>query len=316
MTGRFLMLLAALLLFGIATLPAQNADISVEIGEGAILPAAVSEEPSWLLMERGLREMDEGEYGRALYLFNKVLDLETWNPEAEMAIGDILFIEGEVELAEEQYEKAYQQRESFIVPEDVYTVLYKLADLYKVTGRTEDWEASLTRILAENATHYTDTFLRQREIYLDMYLEKGLDKLLELYRLERIPEAKAHWELAELYYRSGVFDRTALIHRLFGIVAIVSDAIVEYRRVDPLYQFTDLAEFLELSSRRGNIASYYLTADLYEHLYYLGVSTFRFGEEAMARQLWELVAGNPSAGRYQRLSERQLISPWTDPPSL
>jgi tetratricopeptide (TPR) repeat protein len=312
MKGRFLILLVAFLLPGIAALHAQNADI----GEGEILPAVTSEEPSWLLMERGLREMDEGEFGRALYLFNKVLDQETWNPEAEMAIGDVFLIEGETELAEEQYKKAYEQRQSFIVPEDVYTVLYKLADLYKITARTGDWEAALTKVLAENETRYTEIFLRQKETYLDMYLEQGLNKLLELYRLERIPEAKAHWELAELYYRSGVFDRTALIHRLFGIVAIVSDAIVEYRHVNPLYQFNDLAEFLALSSERENIRSYYLAVNLYEHLYYLGVSTFRFGNEDRARQLWELVADRQAAGQYQRLSERQLISPWTDPPTL
>jgi tetratricopeptide (TPR) repeat protein len=316
MMGRILLLLTALLLSGISPLFSQSGDIAGDDLKGAILPAVASDEPSWLLMERGLREMDEGEYGRALYLFSRVLDLQTWNPEAEMAVGDIFLIEGETVLAEEQYKKAYALRESFIVPEDVYTVLYKLADLYKITARTEEWQETLTKVLAEDEKSYTDTFLRQKDTYLDKYLEQGPDKLLELYRLERLPEARAHWELAELYYRSGVFDRTALIHRLFGVVAIVSDAIVEYRHVDPLFQFTDLAEFLRLSADRDNIRSYYAATDLYEHLYFLGVSTFGFGNEARARQLWELLTDIPAAGRYQRLSERQLTSPWVDLPSL
>ncbi len=271
----------------------------------------------WVLYEMARMEMDRGEYGRALYLFNQVLDLKPVNPEVEMALGDIFRFEGESSLAIKQYEKALSEKEAFPVSDDKYILLYKLADLYKMDARYKEWEATLISIIEEDQAYYTDIFKLNRNLYLDKYLEKGLNKVLELYRLEKQPTVQAHRELGEFYYkysRQGPSNPDAMVHTLFSVIMILSDGIAEYLRIDPFFQFSNLDEFFRLISKLEKISGYFDSASLYKHLYYLGVSSYASGWESRAREVWTVLQETEHSGRYGVLAGKQLGSPWIDKP--
>src|SRR5690349_21638473 len=73
-------------------------------------------EENWLLYERGNAAMSQGEFGTALNLFEQAVLKAGIFPEAEVQIGDVYMEEGEPDLAIAQYDKAYNERKSFIIP--------------------------------------------------------------------------------------------------------------------------------------------------------------------------------------------------------
>lgn len=299
-----------------ASAEAAAPDIGEENRGQLILEPPEEGEPFWLLLERGRKEMEEGEFGTALYLFTKALDQRPLFPEAEMALGDVFLAEGEKELARRQYEKAVEARDALLIPDDIYALRYRMADLHRLDGDYPELERALVAVLQEDQAYYREVYLRLGDRYLGKYLEEGLDRLLELYRLERRPERRAHLELADLYYRAGEREARPVMHRLFAVVIVLSDGIAEYLNFDPLFQFRDLEEFLRLAARRESVADYFTAAGLYEQLYYLAVSTHAAGREARAREVWALLEDLEAAGRYGDLASRQLLSPWVDLPSI
>jgi hypothetical protein len=292
------------------------------LGLAAIALCRANEEPWWLLYEKAQQEMDRGEYGRALYLFTKVLDTRQRPgfPEVEMALGDIYRIEGEKELAAEKYEEAYRLKKHLLSPQDAYTVLYRQVSLHKNDGNLEGWLSALQALLREDAGYYADVFSRSRDAFLNIYREKGLSRLLQLYRLHHQPVALAHAEMGEYQNEHGADAEEAVVHYLFAVVTILTDAIEEIRLVEPDYQFDDVRYFLQHVASRRNVTDYLNRIGIHKQLYYLGVASHALGTatgEALynrrARDIWFMLRQMDEAGRYQELASAQLLSPWVKP---
>ncbi len=281
------------------------------------------EEPWWLLYETGRQEMDRGEYGRALHLFAKVLDLKQQRPafpEVQMALGDIYRIEGEKELAARQYAKAYNQKLHFLSPLDAYTVLYRQASLYKNDDKFDSWLTVLQTLLKEDREYYSDVFSRLREALLNIYRDKGLDRLLQLYRLDYRPVGPAHAQMGEYHNRFGSSKQEAVVHYLFAVVILLTDAIEEVRRTEPAYSFRDVRSFFEHAARRRNVMEYLYRVDIFKQLYYLGVASHALGAATgegvfrrRARDIWFVLRQVDGAERYGELASSQLLSPWEKP---
>ena len=94
-------------------------------GQGQQRPA------SWLSFEEGNALVSQREFGKALEQYKNAIASAGTFPEAEMAIGDVYREEGELDLARKQYEKAYNMRSSFYIPDSKYDVLYKLTKTLK-----------------------------------------------------------------------------------------------------------------------------------------------------------------------------------------
>src|SRR5689334_18705396 len=115
----------------------------VTLVSSSVLADSTAEE-NWLIYERGNAAMSQGEFGNALNLFEQAIHKAGIFPEAEMQIGDIYMEEGEPALALSQYEKAYNERKSFIIPSMQYDVLYKSARVYEYLGQYRNMEDKLS----------------------------------------------------------------------------------------------------------------------------------------------------------------------------
>ncbi|HUV06371.1 MAG TPA: hypothetical protein VMX75_01500 [Spirochaetia bacterium] len=357
------------------------------------------EQPTWLIFEQGKKELEKGEYGQALHLFQKALERKSIYPEVELALGDIYRLEGEPLLAEKQYRKAYSLKSFFLVPEDRFIVLYRLAQLLKDENRTEELSRTLLSIIKDGVeriektrfensllkriikaddrrfllgiyhfeeeaqtyslaqqlnpeeefrlkgimgqagykTYHSDVFEDNRGRFLSTYLEKGIDRLLLLYRLDTRSMAKAHGELGEIYNRkiagAGLEGNAppkelrdeceiAITHYVFSLVILLSDALAEMHFVSPDYRFQGLSGFFKQAARRENVRGFLLDAGVFKYLYYLGVATHAIEKldqpvvelrKGRDREIWELLENEPMAGRYQELARKQLSTPWVQP---
>gem|GEM_PF-1101139 len=277
---------------------------------------------AWFLYEQGkarLEDPEGPELGEALLSFQEAIDKRGAPfPEAEVAIGDIYFQEGALALAKLQYEKAYKLRGGMEIAEEKYTVLYRLADLHEGQDMYADMDRYLQQVL-EDQPYFSDEQYRSfKDAFLSTYEDKGLEHLLKLYRMEGVAfSVPAHAKLGWFYYRTG--RSGAILHGLFALDIMVTEAVKELRRVQPGFVFTTMEDFLDTALQRDNIREYLASGEFFKTLYYLATATYAASRPSLAEPIWQLLAAyplevvGPGALTYADLAARQLKSPWVDP---
>ncbi len=268
--------------------------------------------PYWLLYDQGNAFMDAKEYGSALLKYQEAIAKAGVFPEAEMAIGDIYREEGEVDLAIRHYIKAYNLRNTFYIPESKYDALYKLSRIYEEQRLFRQMEDSLQTIVKDDKGFNQTLISHLKDQIESNYYAKGLDFLLKLYRFTEFFPEKAHSKLGWFYYKTGRFKHS-VIHLLYSIIYKTSEASGYFASKDVDYQFTTILDLLLLSASDKEVSLYLDEVDIYKDLYYLAGSVFSEGYPEHASEIWKLLSGLKSAGKYSDLSLKQLKSPWIEP---
>jgi tetratricopeptide (TPR) repeat protein len=266
----------------------------------------------WLLFEQGNASMSAREFGKALQYYKDAIAAAGIFPEAEMAIGDVYFEEGEFDLAANQYQKAYNQRKGFYISDSQYDVLYKIARLYESQELYKLMEDRLVAIVADDK-HFVETATSRLRTQIEKnYLDKGLDHVLLLYRFDPSFAVKAHSKLGWFYYRTGRFSQS-ISQLLYSVIYDVSEINAYIRDRDINYEFASLKDVLAAVEKSSDMQGFVREVDLYKDLYYLAGATFADGYPQHALDLWGLISGFASSGTYQDLSRRQVKSPRIEP---
>ncbi len=263
--------------------------------------------PGWSTSVRSSAQ-DAGELGEALELFQRVRAAGYKTPEVEMAMGDIFRTQGEPDLAEWHYRKAYELKAAFEAPGDRFTVLYEMADMFRQAQRYDRMEEALRSALAEAS----DTrFERLHDDVARVFSQSGIDRLLALYRMPDLPTARAHGGLAWYYSRTGR-PADAVEHALFAMIIELSRAIEEYQRRLPHYDYESVSRFLSLAGREPDIRASLEQGTLPEAIYDLGVALQALGDGRGAAVAWHLLAGSPLEGPWRDRADRQLARPFPE----
>ena len=178
-------------------------------------------------------------------------------------------------------------------------------------------EATLLAIAAEEAEFSEPRFSRLRQAMVDAFATEGLDRTLQLYRLDSSVAVEAHVTLGWFYHRSGR-DARSIPHTLFAVINIVSEVARELRSRDPEYQLPSLQALLDRPgafspSGATLVLDYMRDAQLPRALYYLAIAARESGMTARAAELLRALAASENAGDYRDLARRQLQSPWVEP---
>ena len=271
------------------------------------------EDPVWVLVEKGKAELRKKEFGNALKYFKEAIMIKEEFPGVYILIGDIYKM-SDNPIAKEYYEQAYELRHFFEIPGEKYTVLYKLISLYKAEKNYKQYEALLKKTLIEDETYLSEFFDKKTgkftDNYYTLYDSKGLNRLLILYRiLDYQHVIKAHAELGWYNYKTGMY-KESIIHSLFAIVGVVSEAFKEVRGIKPLYDFTTMTDFLHVALQYGYISTYLIEeSDIYRLLYYLGCATYVEIGYIPAREIWKIIAQSPVPTIYKDRALMQIQSP-------
>jgi len=277
-----------------------------------------SNEPAWISYQKGLYEYSRGEYGKALYYFREALDRATVMPEAEMAIGDVYMTQGEYVLAEKQYEKAYEQHRVFSIPDQRYTVLYKMAELYDRWNKYDKMEQKLLTVVKDSEVFSGEKYTFFKQKLQESYLNKGINRLVKLYRLEDTFATLAHVKLAVFYYQTGRYY-AAFENSIFGVLIIISEGINELKRWIPdypestVYKEFDLKEFLELAYSYQSVRDYLEQMHIFEHLYYLAAISYVQEKYTQATYIWSIIAEHPYSGYAGDMALNQIKNPRVAP---
>jgi len=281
------------------------------------------DDPLWVLVEKGKAEMRKKEYGNALKYFKDAISVKEEFPEVYILIGDIYKL-SDNKIAKEYYEEAYKYQYFFEIPADKYRTLYKLAYLYKEEGNYREYEIKCKEILHADTGYFSEYFDKTKkeldddyllkDDFINLFKSKGLNRLLILHRITGYQQmTQAHAELGWYYYKTGMYKKS-VNHSLFAVISIISEAFQELRRIQPLYEYSRLNNFLNTALTFDYIKKYLLEeSDIYKILYYLACAEYAYEEDYLkAKGIWQVIADSPVWNEYKSRANKQIQSPWTE----
>jgi hypothetical protein len=270
-------------------------------------------EPAWVFYEKGLSEMYRKDYGSALYYFQQALSRQRVMPEAEVAIGDVYFFQGDYPLAERQYNRAMEMKAAFTLPNFTYEISYRLARLYKNQSNWGPMYRTLLSITKDDTMFGSAQYKLFRDKTRELYRNKGFDVMFAFNRIDETFATRAHAQLAEYYYRTWNFE-VALDDALFSVIPVLTESMKEIRNSKPEYQYTTLKDFLATGLGISSVRQYLDEQEFWRRLYYFALISYeKIDIRDNGRFLLGILAATPAAGAYQGKAASQLSRPTREP---
>ncbi|MCL2043207.1 MAG: hypothetical protein FWG89_03610 [Treponema sp.] len=260
-------------------------------------------------------------------------------PEAEYWIGETYYIQGELTLALNQFQKAYDLRHLLENPGFASDLLFKIAAIRQIRQEYNEMERVLLAILSNDilwsgspatvpasqpvqASQTQSPEQQARNTFTVQAMTRtlennGINRFINQFRYSYNESVQAHRILGEYYFFTGRHAR-AQEHLMFAFL-IQNTVIIDelnHRRFD-FSTTTVEGESRELTleviadeiSRDVVFSHYAENNEYFKTAYYLGTSLFATGRIAPAREIWNFLAAQDQAGEWQGRAQSQLISP-------
>ena len=277
------------------------------------LPAQDNEqEADWLVLERGKVAFQQGEFGDALVIFRSVLGKNQIQPEAHYWIGRIFEEEGELDLAEKEFNLALDFRKQLYVLEDEIRIRERLARLYKLRQDYPRFETELMTILRmdkEYGTPESDTMQTAMTRVLE---RQGLNQVFTLYRLDKSPYFLSHAELGLFYYRTGRYS-DSVMNLLASALTVLTRTLEFLQANAPFEEFTTPEEILGGALALDASAEYMEQTHAAALFYYLGAALYAQGDITAFREVMHLVRDVFTRTQWRTRAISQLADPYIEP---
>ena len=242
-------------------------------------------------------------------------------PEAERWIGEVYLVEGELDLALVQFQKAVsinELNEYTNIPGFSTELKYKMAEIRRVRQEYNEMERLLFSILEQDrlwsvsneSENRIDSFVKQA--MNRTLVNNGIDRFLLQYRYKNDETLKAHRLLGYFYYTTGRHAR-AQEHLMFAFIIQNTIIIEELRNLRFDFVFTNLSSLINEINRYPTVIKYILENDYFKTAYYLGASLHANANTRTAMELWNFLSVQNAAGEWQYRSIAQIASPHIEP---
>lgn len=231
-------------------------------------------------------------------------------PEADILTARIYEAEGELAVARSFYEKAWQSRGFLEVPDDWYTIAYRMAEISERQGDYGAQEKYLLLVLTGDPVFGAPGKESQtlQAMMRTIRENPSLDKFFSLYRHDAMPALSAYQDLAYYYYRlSG-----KRIDRAFPVAVLAScTAITALSRtvslVDFQYVYRDFNDLLVRSGKSAKVIKWAKDNRLWDSFMLFASILYEDGERDQAMALWDSLASYcPDAGVARKASGELL----------
>lgn len=274
--------------------------------------------------EKVLPVLEEREQKDALSIIRKYLDLYSTErfhdsvyelkdfinqksvyPEADYLVGKIYQVEGEYKAAYDFYEEARLNADFLDIPDSVFTILYSMADLAKLSQNDESYEQALLLILSKDES-FNDNVLKNAMIkIIDSNKSANVDRFFALFRAESPLTMKALYELSKIKESQGE-TRDSIFCSALGSVEGFTHIFNSIQETDQDYEFTTLSEFLNKISSYDDICAWCVQSNFYDFLIDFGEKARSRGDEVFANALFMTLASNIPNDYYSSAAERKV----------
>jgi hypothetical protein len=242
-------------------------------------------------------------------------------PEAEYWLGETYRVEGELEVALDQYQKAHEQRAFLENPTFDTDILYKMVELLNIKQEYGEMEVRAMEILAQDSLYSgpTNTLIAMTRLLT----ESGINRFLTIYRHNNTITERAYRLLGLHYYATsaprpeGYAEgrlSPAAEHLMIAFLTQNTVLIQELIRHQYDFAFSTLDALITDAYHNQVLVAYMADCEYYKTIYYFGAALYADGKTVLGRRLWTLLSLHPEAGEWSKRSANQLRSPFMDKP--
>lgn len=176
-------------------------------------------------------------------------------PEVYKLMGDIYKMEGEYSLAEDFYQKAWDNNEVLDVPDEKYEILYLMADLSRLTGDYEKMEVRLLNIAGKDTIEKRNILLKSMSKLIISDKPETLDKFFNMYRFDDFYSLNAYCQLADYYMSINESEKALQFSALAVITGFTKLENVISKR-DITYEYKNLSDFMDQVSNYYDLVAW------------------------------------------------------------
>lgn len=209
-------------------------------------------------------------------------------PESDFLSGKIYEAEGEYSLALEYYEKAWKNKIFLDIPDERFTLAYKMADLAFDMGNYGKREEYLLLVISEDPVFGTPDLASPtlKAMIKTLESEKTTEKFFNLYRHSNYPSQKAYQDLASHYfYHSGKrLDRAMPVAVLSACIAftLLCEALTQ---ADFEFVYHDFGDVVIRAGKNVTLAQWARETHIWDSFVLLSSILIERGYSAQARSL-------------------------------
>lgn len=259
------------------------------------------------IIDRVLLRRDAAFFGNSFEGLLSWLEGAAVLPEADVFTGLVYETDGESEMALSFYERAWESRDFFDVPDDKITLAYKMADLAAFSGNLGAQENYLLLALADDPLFGTPGNESQALLAMMRTAQEDISppqgsasgvtaaaqavspafvKFFTLYRNDNPKALKAYRDLASLYLEtSGSVERALPAAVLSAVTAftLLENAV---RECEFDYSFSSFGDTVLRASRHPEIEAWAAENKIWDSLLQLGYALMQAGSRDFAMNLW------------------------------
>ena len=272
--------------------------------------------PGWLIFEKGKQMFDSADYGESLFYFRQARDKLGNDAGVDFWIGRVFEAEGQYDLAKKQYQTALEKAGLLEVREEAYEIHYRLAQIHFTSGDFNSYESELMAIIdRDNDMRIAEAaVLFERRLLSRTLAEKGIDKLLELYRLKDHGGLPAYYQLGVYKLRTGLIE-SATEYLTYSLVITFSTIIDYLIKLDPEFRYSSFTSLMEDTDVDRAVIDYIEKYDAFGQLYALAAALRDSGEgpkQDLAVQLFRFVRDYDEQGYWSGRARAQIITPFEE----
>ena len=234
-------------------------------------------------------------------------------PEAEFWLGETFRAEGELALALQQYERAWNSRALLAVPDFEIEILHRIVDIHRIRMNYQEMERRAREIVegvgptgaprdelwagnppgSPNPIRFAMTRILETD---------GINRFLVLYRHNNIATERAHRQLGFFYLATNRFN-TAAEHLTFAFLIQNTIIINEIIRREHEFTFSTLEELMTHIRPRSELEVFMEETEFFRTAFYLSSALHATGRTLPARELWDFLAAS-DAGEWGNRARR------------
>lgn len=212
-------------------------------------------------------------------------------PEADFLIGKIYCLEGEYEIAYKYFFQAYENSANLDVPDEKYSILYKLADVSKILNKDDKYEEFLLLILSQSSEFKDESLKKSMLRTVASTKTDCLEKFFTLYRASNYSLLKAYFSLSNFYIGQNEKEK-ALVTCQFGVITAYSKIVDVLKKRNADFEVTDIVSVFKEIALYPDIIQWGIENNVWEGFYNLADLTYANNDLIFCIQLFNVLKDN------------------------
>ncbi len=226
-------------------------------------------------------------------------------PEAYKVIGDIYKLEGEYDFAEQYYNMALENAEILDIPNQMYDILYMLAEISKLEKNYPQMEVRLLNILVYDHYYKNQALFNSMMGTIKSNRNNSLEKFFNLYRASSYYCLIAYNELIDYYLSLNENDKALKLSALSVLTGFTKIYEILKSR-NPDYEYENLSTFFQELSYYSDIIEWGTQNNVWKSFNVLAKITKESGYDIFSKELLKVLAQFTPDSYWQKEAVLQL----------